>query len=107
MAEMMASADLAIGGGGTTTWERCCLGLPALVAILADNQAELVQAVAEYGAIVNLGWADRLAPADYRYALEAITPERLAGMQQLGIGLVDGQGRKRVAEVLGQLGGYS
>lgn len=107
MAEMMASADLAIGGGGTTTWERCSLGLPALVAILADNQAELVQAVAEYGAIVNLGWADRLAPADYRRALEAITPERLAGMQQLGIGLVDGQGRERVAEVLGQLGGYS
>jgi len=106
MAEMMANADLAIGGGGTTTWERCCLGLPALVAILADNQAELVKAVAEYGAIVNLGWADRLSSADYRRALEAITPERLAGMRQLGIGLVDGQGRERVAEVLGQLGGW-
>lgn len=105
MAELMASADLAIGGGGSTTWERCCLGLPALVAVLADNQAELVRAVAEYGAIVNLGWADRLAPADYRHALEAVAPERLARMEQLGIELVDGKGRERVVEALVQSGG--
>ena len=30
MAELMAGADLAIGAGGTTTWERCCLGLPSV-----------------------------------------------------------------------------
>ncbi|MEK9753126.1 MAG: UDP-2,4-diacetamido-2,4,6-trideoxy-beta-L-altropyranose hydrolase, partial [Rhodospirillaceae bacterium] len=39
MATLMADADLAIGAGGTTSWERCALGLPALIVVVADNQA--------------------------------------------------------------------
>lgn len=42
MAELMAKADLAIGAGGATSWERCCLGLPALVLGVAENQKELI-----------------------------------------------------------------
>jgi len=38
MAEVMANADLAIGAAGATTWERCCLGLPTVTLVLADNQ---------------------------------------------------------------------
>jgi len=38
MAELMANADLAIGAAGATTWERCCLGLPSIQMILAENQ---------------------------------------------------------------------
>ena len=38
MAELMTAADLAILAGGTVTWERCCLGLPAVVVITAENQ---------------------------------------------------------------------
>lgn len=38
MASLMADADLAIGAGGTSSWERCCLGLPSLVLVAADNQ---------------------------------------------------------------------
>ena len=38
MAELMAKSDLAIGAGGSTTWERACLGLPTIVFILAKNQ---------------------------------------------------------------------
>lgn len=56
IAEMMANADLAIGAGGVTMWERCYLGLPAITIIIADNQRETTEAVAEYGAIWNLGW---------------------------------------------------
>lgn len=55
MAEMMARADLAIGAGGTTTWERSFLGLPAITVVVADNQAETTGAVAAAGAIWNLG----------------------------------------------------
>ena len=31
MANLMAEADVAIGGGGTMSWERCAMGLPAPV----------------------------------------------------------------------------
>jgi len=58
MAALMAQADLAIGGGGTVTWERCYLGLPAITIAVAANQVEVVSAVAKAGAILNLGWHD-------------------------------------------------
>jgi len=42
MAELMAAADLAIGAGGSATWERCCLGLPTLAICTADNQIKQI-----------------------------------------------------------------
>ena len=41
MAELMASCDLAIGAGGTTTWERCSLGVSSVLLVLADNQSNI------------------------------------------------------------------
>ena len=40
MAQRMADSDLAIGAAGSTSWERCCLGLPALMVVSADNQRD-------------------------------------------------------------------
>jgi len=36
----MADSDLAIGAAGSTSWERCCLGLPTLLIVLAENQRD-------------------------------------------------------------------
>lgn len=47
MAELMANADLAIGAAGATTWERCCLGVPSILVVLADNQKIIAQHIAE------------------------------------------------------------
>ncbi len=55
MAELMAEADLAIGAGGSTTWERCFLGLPSLVFAIAKNQFETSQMLAMKGVIKFLG----------------------------------------------------
>ena len=55
MAELICKADLSIGAGGTATWERCYLGLPAIVIATADNQLELSHAVSQRGAIYLLG----------------------------------------------------
>ena len=38
MAEIMANSDIAIGAAGSTTWERCCLGLPTIQIVTAKNQ---------------------------------------------------------------------
>jgi UDP-2,4-diacetamido-2,4,6-trideoxy-beta-L-altropyranose hydrolase len=41
MAKLLLTADIAIGAGGSTSWERCCLGLPSLAFIVAPNQEAL------------------------------------------------------------------
>ncbi|MFC1843863.1 UDP-2,4-diacetamido-2,4,6-trideoxy-beta-L-altropyranose hydrolase [Thermodesulfobacteriota bacterium] len=51
MAELMLEADLAIGAGGTTSWERCALGLPALIAVLAENQKLIASTLENLGAL--------------------------------------------------------
>lgn len=51
MAERMAVADLAIGAGGGTSWERCCLGLSTLLIVLAENQKAAALALEASGAI--------------------------------------------------------
>lgn len=56
MARLMAEADFAFGAGGTATWERCFLSLPAAAIVLAQNQFEVIRAVAGAGALRNLGW---------------------------------------------------
>ena len=38
---LMLDADLAIGAGGSTSWERCCLGLPTLLYVLSENQRKI------------------------------------------------------------------
>lgn len=70
MAEMMAQADLAIGAGGSSTWERCFLGLPAVTIVVAKNQARTTAAVAKRGALTNAGWHESVSPSDIAVALE-------------------------------------
>ena len=55
MAKLMADSDLAIGGAGSTSWERCCLGLPALTVILSDNQISIASALESANAAKTLG----------------------------------------------------
>lgn len=50
MAQRMADSDLAIGAAGSTSWERCCLGLPTLIVVLADNQKEAAENIEHAGA---------------------------------------------------------
>lgn len=52
MAQLMAESDLAIGAAGSTSWERCCLGLPCLVMVLAENQKEGASALQHMGAAI-------------------------------------------------------
>lgn len=55
MAHLMAEADLMIGAAGSTTWERCCLGLPAILVSLASNQRDNGRQIAARRAAVYLG----------------------------------------------------
>lgn len=54
MARRMYCADLAIGAAGGTAWERCCLGLPTILLILAENQVSAAKALVDVRAAVTL-----------------------------------------------------
>ena len=97
MAELMAVADCTIGAGGSSTWERCTLGLPALVTILADNQAPIAEAVGAAGAHHVLGWHHTLTPESYADALQALDDEYIERMSIAAAAICDGNGTARVA----------
>ena len=54
MAEIMASSDIAIGASGSSTWERCCLGIPSIQIVIADNQKLIAEAVYKIKAAISL-----------------------------------------------------
>ncbi|MFH1373077.1 MAG: UDP-2,4-diacetamido-2,4,6-trideoxy-beta-L-altropyranose hydrolase [bacterium] len=102
MAELMVRADLAVGGGGTTTWERCCLGLPALVIAVAENQIEIAQQVHQLGAVLYLGRGEEVTIENFCTALNKLVdkPLVLRDMRRKAVGLVDGGGAGRVCNIL-------
>ena len=60
MAEMMAQADLALGAGGSATWERLFLELPAIVTTIAENQEQIARDCQQQGLIYYLGKAEEV-----------------------------------------------
>lgn len=60
MDKWMAASDLAIGAGGSTSWERCCLGVPTLLVVLAENQRSGAHALQAAGAAYLIGDVDQI-----------------------------------------------
>lgn len=105
MAALMLEADFAIGAAGSSAWERCCLGLPTLHFVLADNQHDIALGLEQRGAAENLGppdggAADRLAA---RIAALGRQPEALAQMGRAAAAVCDGQGSGRLIEAFAAL----
>jgi UDP-2,4-diacetamido-2,4,6-trideoxy-beta-L-altropyranose hydrolase len=100
LADLMAKADLAIGAGGATTWERCCLGLPSIVISIADNQRPASEALAADGLIEYLGHSDVITPEMIHEKITELLgkPERLRELSEKGMKLVDGNGINRVVD---------
>lgn len=98
MAELMMQADLAIGAGGISTWERACLGLPAIVIAIAENQVEVSRSVAEAGACLYLGAAASLADGELAAGLTVMISNSSLrkSISRLCLELVDGLGCERV-----------
>ncbi len=100
MAELIAAADIGVGAGGSSLWERACLGLPSVSLILADNQRDLTMKLDDRGATLALdarwpGFEARLAAAFGRLRGNAGLRARLG---ETSAALCDGQGAGRAAE---------
>ena len=98
IAKIMKKADLAIGAGGIITWERCCLGLPSIVAIVSKNQEDATNAVSKKGCLINLGRVEQLTSEDYLNAIRNLNSRKLIRMHKKCLELVDGKGTERVAK---------
>ena len=73
MAELMAQADLMLGAGGSTTWERCFLQLPAIVTAIAENQFQICEDCAAAGLIYYLGHWDKVQQEDICQAIKEMS----------------------------------
>ena len=101
-ARIMSIADLAIGAGGTTSWERMCLGIPSIVASIAENQNSACEKLGRDGLINYLGTQPSLKPGAIRDAVVEAKTNVASLFDQIEKDqvLVDGRGCERVAEVL-------
>lgn len=104
MAALMASCDLAIGAAGSSTWERCSLGLPSIMLVVADNQLNAAKILSQTGAVAGLLRAEldvALAPLIARCVKE---PSWLKVMSERSRLITDGNGVERVVDYLMEAG---
>jgi spore coat polysaccharide biosynthesis predicted glycosyltransferase SpsG len=100
MASLMLRADLAFGAAGTTSWERCCLGLPTVMILTAANQETIAHELQQTGAAISLGNAWEARQGDVSNVLQELheRPSRLSEMCQSAAAICDGLGASRVVK---------
>lgn len=96
MASLMAAADLAVGAGGGSAWERCCLGLPTVALQIADNQRDVIAALVAAKAVTTV---DPIGADTIGARIDALLsdPLKLREMSLAATSLTDGIGARRVA----------
>jgi UDP-2,4-diacetamido-2,4,6-trideoxy-beta-L-altropyranose hydrolase len=94
MAELMANADLAIGAAGSTSWERCCLGLPSIQIVIAGNQKIIAENLSVINAINYIKNIDEIND------LIETTAQWMQRMSQISSQVCDGMGTGRVIKHL-------
>lgn len=102
VAELMAAADIAVGAGGTTSWERCCLGLPTVLIITAENQALVAGRLAAAEACMLIGRHRDVMPAMVGNSLVGLANDgwRRRVMARAAAAICDGRGAGRIARIL-------
>jgi UDP-2,4-diacetamido-2,4,6-trideoxy-beta-L-altropyranose hydrolase len=93
MAEIMVNSDIAIGASGATTWERCCLGLPSIQLVIADNQQLIADKMAKKNAI-------KLAKIENLCEILLTSQDWMIEIGENAQKIVDGKGVDRVLECL-------
>src|SRR5699024_5625356 len=85
IASMMAKSNLAIGAGGTTTWERCYLQLPTITIETADNQHAILTHLHDLGYLYHLGESKEVTAHDIKKAVITYleNPQQLKEMTNL------------------------
>lgn len=97
MAQLMSASDLAIGAAGSTSWERCCLGLPCLMLVLAQNQQHAAKLLEQANAAIMIALDENLSSKFGRALSELINdPSQLKQMSVCARQISDGTGVHQV-----------
>ncbi len=101
MAELMAAADMAIGAGGSASWERCSVGLPSLAFAVAHNQIQLTEDACLSGVLESPA-VDWNSASSIKVAISAMIMNPLGRQRisQLGLAMVDGRGVDRILRLM-------
>jgi spore coat polysaccharide biosynthesis predicted glycosyltransferase SpsG len=101
MAELMVQSDFAIGAAGSTSWERCCLGLPTAMVVLADNQRFAASQLENVNAVILLKSTSELGK-ELAECIKKIknTESFLLNLAAEGARITDGDGCKRVVSAI-------
>lgn len=102
LAALMVRADLMLGAGGTTNWERMCLGLNSVVISVAENQNQINKELSSRGLVYFLGTADEVRLSTIPNVLKGLIgeAETVAERSVQMRAVVDGLGCRRVADIL-------
>ena len=98
--EMMLRADLFVGAGGSTSWERLCLNLPSVVITTGIDEIPLTLELSELGFV---SWIGRAEDASEKKIWAAVLSEISRSHDKSPSPdsiFVDGLGALRVAEAL-------
>jgi UDP-2,4-diacetamido-2,4,6-trideoxy-beta-L-altropyranose hydrolase len=101
MAQLMAESDLAIGAAGMTSWERCCLGLPTIMFVLAKNQLKVAHELERVTAAALISSSSNQESQLLGILREfSSTPQKLQDMSESCAAIVDGMGAPLVTSLL-------
>ena len=111
VAGLLLRADVAVGAGGASTWERCCLGVPSIAVAVAENQRELVAQLADTGVVLGIPYTPSTGTPLSRGAetfedalgsafLKLRDPALRQRLADASFAACDGLGARRVAEVM-------
>lgn len=100
MARLTAEADVGVGAPGSTTWERCTLGLPSVLVVLAENQRPASRTISDLGAALVIDLADRQFEDLFDRALLRLLrdPTARRDLAARSADVCDGLGAGRTAE---------
>lgn len=102
LVSLMSSAQLSIGAGGSTIWERRCLGLRSVVVSIASNQEPLCRMLSDLGMINYVGTLETISSTMVAVACEAELRQPPPDIMSESNSPydVDGDGAKRIAQFM-------
>lgn len=100
LSELLVKSSFAVGGGGTTVWERMCLFVPSVVISIAKNQIPVCKRLGADGYISYIGHYEEATKSSIGRGVKQLLSDktRIKDMALRGAELVDGKGATRVVE---------